>query len=401
MTARGTSFVDGEIASLKEAGLYFTIRTLQSAQASTATIDGKRVINLSSNNYLGLNTHPRLVKAAIEATEKYGVGAGAVRSIIGTMTPHVELEERLAKFKHTEAALTFQSGVLANQAAVGTVFGIGEAPGALVISDQLNHASIIDGVRLTKADRAIYGHKNMEELEKVLREAEKYTKILIITDGVFSMDGDVAPLPSIAELAQKFGAITYVDDAHGSGVLGRNGRGSVDHFNLHGKWDVQMGTLSKAVGVVGGYIASTQSFKDLMQRKARPFLFSTALPPAVAAATKASIDLLDSAEGETLITRLWDNTRYFKKELQSLGFNTGVSETPITPITIGDEKNALQFSQRLFEEGIFTQSIAYPTVPKGTARARTIVTATHTKEDLNTSLRAMDKVGKELHVIGK
>jgi glycine C-acetyltransferase len=385
-------FAEEELDGLRRQGLYRRLRVLGGAQGPRAVIDGREVINLSSNNYLGLATHPKLVRATVEATEKYGAGSGAVRTIIGTMELHLELEERLAKFKHTEATLVFQSGFTANLAVIPIVAGEGD----VIISDALNHASIIDGVRLSKAARKVYPHSDLNGLEKVLKEAqaEGFGRKLVITDGVFSMDGDICPLPGIVELAEKYGAITMIDDAHASGVLGRNGRGTVDHFGLHGRVDIQVGTLSKAVGVLGGYVATTRALVDLLIHRGRPFLFSTSHPPGVAAACLAALDVL---EGEPeLIERLWRNARYFKAGLLRLGLNTGHSETPITPVIAGDGAKAMKLSDRLFEEGVFAQGIGYPTVPHEKSRVRTIVTATHTQADLDFSLAKFEKVGREL-----
>ncbi len=389
-----TDFLVEELNSLKQAGLYRPLKELQSPQRPRSLIDGREVINLSSNNYLGLADDPRLKQAMIEATEAYGAGSGAVRTIIGTMTIHNRLEEKLAEFKHVEAAVVFQSGFTCNSGVIPVLVGEGDA----VISDELNHASIIDGCRLSKAKIHRFRHADMDDLERVLKETDgQYRRRLIITDGVFSMDGDIAPLPDIVELAEKYGCMTYVDDAHSSGVLGKNGRGSVNHFGLDGRVTVQVGTLSKAVGVLGGYVAGPRALIELLWHKGRPFLFSTSHPPGVAAACLKAIEIMES-EPE-LIDRLWENTRYFKKGLTDLGLDTGRSETPITPVIVGDEVKAMQLSDRLLEEGVFAQGIAYPTVPRGKARVRTIVTAAHTKEDLDEALAAFAKVGRELGLI--
>lgn len=390
-------FVDAELDGLKKAGLYRSLRILMAEQGPTTTIDGKKVINLSSNNYLGLTGHPALREAAIKAVRDWGVGTGAVRTIIGTMTIHEDLERKLAAFKHTEAALVFQSGFTANAGVLGPILGEGD----LVISDELNHASIIDGVRLTKADRAIYPHLDMAVLEQRLRDAQAkgYKKVVVVTDGVFSMDGDIAPLRQIAALCEKYGAISMVDDAHASGVLGKNGRGTVNHFGLDGKWDIQVGTLSKAIGAMGGYVATNQKVHVLMEHRARPFLFSTSHPPSVIATCSAAIDVLQSAEGEALIKQMWDNTAFFKKELERLGFNTGVSETPITPVIVGDGALAMRLSDELFAAGVFAQGIAYPTVARDKGRVRTIVTATHTQQELEQALDAFARVGKRLGIV--
>ncbi|MDI6600381.1 MAG: glycine C-acetyltransferase [Thermoanaerobacteraceae bacterium] len=391
--ANQLEFLKERIAELKEQGLYHDLKVLGSPQGARAVINGKEVINLSSNNYLGLANHPKLKEAAIEATKKYGAGAGAVRTIIGNMSIHEELERKLAEFKGAEAVLVFQSGFTANMGTIPALVDEGD----VIISDELNHASIIDGCRLSKAEVKRYKHSDMKDLEEVLKSCTGYNHKMIITDGVFSMDGDIARLPEIVELAEKYGAITYVDDAHASGVLGRSGRGSVDHFNLHGRVDVQIGTLSKAIGVVGGYVAGRKELKDYLIQRGRPLLFSTAPTPGVAAACIAAIDILSSDTSYT--DKLWDNTRYFKAALKEMGFNTGNSETPITPVIVGDSKLANALSDNLFEEGVFAQSIVYPTVPMGRARVRTIVTADHTKEDLDFALKAFERVGKRLNII--
>jgi glycine C-acetyltransferase len=400
-TARGRNplaFLDAEIEDLKAKGIYRHLRVVQSEQRSRCVIDGKEVITLSSNNYLGLNTHPKLREAAIRAVERYGAGSGAVRTIAGTMSLHEELEARLAAFKHVEATLTFQSGFTCNTGVIPVL-----APeGAVIVSDALNHASIIDGIRLTKAERKVFPHADMDGLRRVLREvrgapggAER--TVLVLTDGVFSMDGDIARLPEIVEAAEDAEAIVYVDDAHSSGVLGRNGRGSVDHFDLHGRVHVQVGTLSKAIGVLGGYVAGSAALRTILEHRARPFLFSTSHPPAVAAACIAAIDVLET-EPE-LIERLWANARFFKAGLERLGFDTGHSETPITPVIVGKGALAMKLSDRLFEEGVFAQGIGYPTVPEDKSRVRTIVTAEHSREELEACLAAFETVGRELAII--
>jgi len=387
-------FINAELDALKEKGLYRNLRVLQGEQGAEVNYDGKKVLQLSSNNYLGLNTHPRLRKAMIDAIEKYGAGSGAVRTIAGTMSLHEELEQKLAEFKHVGGTLVLQSGFTANMGVIPQVVDDGD----LIISDQLNHASIIDGVRLSKAARAVYAHSDVNDLERVLKEkASQYRRILIITDGVFSMDGDIAPLPDIVSAAEKYNAIVMIDDAHASGVLGRNGRGTVDHFDLHGRVHIQVGTLSKAIGVLGGYIAGPAPLRDLLIHRSRPFLFSTSHPPAVAAACIAAIDVL--LEEPQLIQRLWDNTSFFKDGLTRLGFNTGHSETPITPVIVGKGDLAMKFSDRLFANGVFAQGIGYPTVPEEKSRIRTIVTAQHTKEQLQFALDVLEKVGKELAII--
>ena len=392
------AFLDAEIDELKAKGLYRRLRVIESEQKSRCIIDGREVITLSSNNYLGLNTHPRLREAAETAVREYGAGSGAVRTIAGTMSLHEELERRLAEFKHVEAVLTFQSGFTCNTGVIPIV-----APeGATIVSDALNHASIIDGIRLTKADRKIFPHGDMAALRSALREvraapggAER--TVLVITDGVFSMDGDIARLPEIVDAAEEAEAIVMVDDAHASGVLGRNGRGSIDHFDLHGRVHVQVGTLSKAIGVLGGYVAGPAALRTVLEHRARPFLFSTSHPPAVAAACIAAIDVLES-EPE-LIERLWENSRFFKAGLGRLGFDIGESETPITPVIVGAGALAMRLSDRLFEEGVFAMGIGFPTVPEERSRVRTIVTAEHSREELQTCLAAFEKVGRELAII--
>jgi len=387
------AFVDQELEALREKGLFRTLRELQGPQQARSVFDGHEVINLSSNNYLGLTTHPRLVEAAIRATEKYGAGSGSVRTIAGTMTLHEELEQKLAAFKHTEAALVFQSGFTCNSGIIPVLVEQGDA----ILSDELNHASIIDGIRLTRAERKIWAHANLDALETALKETQAARRRLIVTDGVFSMDGDVADLPGIVDLAERYGAMVYVDDAHASGVFGRNGRGTVDHFNLHGRIHVQVGTLSKAIGSLGGYVASTQGLRDLLIQRGRPFLFSTSHPPSVSAACIAALDVL--REEPELIDRLWDNTRYFKEGLQRLGLNIGASQSPITPVIAGEGRKATRLSDRLFEEGVFAQAIGYPTVPDAKSRVRTIVTATHTRTDLDQALAAFETVGNELGLV--
>ena len=395
-TRNPMAFLDAEIEDLKAKGLYRRLRVVESEQKSRCVIDGREVITLSSNNYLGLNTHPRLRQAALDAVEKFGAGSGAVRTIAGTMSLHEELEARLATFKHTEAVLTFQSGFTANTGVIPIL-----APeGATIVSDALNHASIIDGIRLTKAERKIFPHGDIDVLRQALAEVrgkDADRTILVITDGVFSMDGDIAKLPEIVEAAEEADAIVYVDDAHASGVLGRNGRGTVDHFDLHGRVHVQVGTLSKAIGVLGGYVASTQSLRTVLEHKARPFLFSTSHPPAVAAACLAAIDVLE--QEPQLIEKLWDNTRHFKAGLERIGFDTGNSETPITPVIVGAGALAHRFSDRLFEEGVFAMGIGFPTVPEDKSRVRTIVTAEHSTEELDICLEVFERVGRELAII--
>ena len=389
-----------EISDLHAKHLYRPLRVMTGAQAASTIMDGRPVISLSSNNYLGLATHPHLVRAALDAVRDLGVGSGAVRTIAGTMELHEELERRLATFKHTEAVLTFQSGFTANSGVIPTITGERD----LIVSDELNHASIIDGVRLSKASRAVFPHRDVDGLEAVLRDARAkdgpsgaYEHILVITDGVFSMDGDIAPLPGICEVAERYGAAVMVDDAHASGVLGRNGRGTVDHFDLHGRVDIQVGTLSKAVGVLGGYVAGRQHLRDYLVQRSRPFLFSTSHPPAVAAACLAAIDVLE--QDTARIERLWDNTRFFKAGLKDLGFDTGVSETPITPVFVRDSEKAGRMSDRLLELGIFAQAVVYPTVALDKARIRTIVTSEHSRDQLQQCLDGFATVGRELGII--
>ncbi len=384
---------EGEIDALKQKHLFRRLRIVNGEQKAACNIDGKEVINLSSNNYLGLTTHPHLMEAARRAIDTHGVGTAAVRTIIGTMDLHQQLEERLATFKHTEATLTFQSGFATNQAIIQALLEEQDA----VLSDELNHASIIDGIRLSKCQRYIYKHVDMNDLEDKLKQAQNARTKLIITDGVFSMDGDLGPLRDIVELAERYGAATYVDDAHASGVLGRNGRGSVDHWDLNGRVDVQVGTFSKAIGAQGGYMAGLQSLRDYLIHRARPFLFSNALPPSVMATCIAALDVLE--QEPQLIDKLWENTRYFKGALQRLGFDIGKSETPITPVIVGSGERAMKLSDRLFEEGVFAQGIGYPTVPEAKSRVRTIITAAHTRENMDAAIAAFEKVGRELGII--
>ncbi|MEX2548424.1 MAG: glycine C-acetyltransferase [Chloroflexota bacterium] len=394
------AYLENELDDLRAKNLYRPLRVMRGPQEPHTNMDGKPVISLSSNNYLGLATHPRLIEAALAAVRDLGAGSGAVRTIAGTMELHQELERRLAEFKHTEAVLTFQSGFAANSGVIPTI----TTEQDLIVSDELNHASIIDGVRLSKASRAVFPHRDVDGLDKVLREARAsggangaYRSILVITDGVFSMDGDIAPLPGICDVAERYEAAVMVDDAHASGVLGRNGRGTIDHFDLHGRVDIQVGTLSKAIGVLGGYVAGRQHLRDFLIQRSRPFLFSTSHPPAVAAACLAAIDVLEQ-EPER-IERLWDNTRFFKKGLAELGFDTGVSETPITPVIVGESAVAGDMSQRLFELGIFAQAVVYPTVALDKARIRTIVSSEHSRDDLQACLDAFATVGRELRLI--
>ncbi|MCY7912370.1 glycine C-acetyltransferase [Bacillus haynesii] len=383
------NFLASELDTMKENGTFQDLPIIESLQGSTVKMKGKDIIQLSSNNYLGLTSHPRLQKAAEEAVKRYGAGTGSVRTIAGTFTMHDELEKKLASFKNTEAALVFQSGFTANQGILSSILTKDD----IVISDELNHASIIDGIRLTKAGKKVYQHADMEDLEKILKKSMNYRMRLIVTDGVFSMDGDIAPLPEIVRLAEQYDAFVMVDDAHASGVLGENGRGTVHHFGLDGKVHIQVGTLSKAIGVLGGYAAGSKVLIDYLKHKGRPFLFSTSHPPAVTAACIEAVNVL--MEEPSLIKKLWDNTSYFKKELEKIGLPLIKSETPITPILIGDEAEACRFSNTLFELGLFAQAIVFPTVPKGKARIRTIMTAQHSKEELDQALEIIETGAKK------
>lgn len=388
------TFLKEKIEQLKADGVYRVLPVNYGPCDGVINLNGKEVINLCSNNYLGLANHERVKRAAIEAVEKYGAGSGAVRTIVGNMYLHEELEKILAEFKREEAVCVFQSGFMCN---LGTIQAITDR-GDLIISDELNHASIIDGIRLSRADKAIYKHSDMEDLENILKEKRHlYNNVLIVTDGVFSMDGDIAKLPEIVELAEKYECLTYVDDAHGSGVLGENGRGTVDHFGLHGKVDFSIGTLSKAIGVVGGYVAGSKTMKEWLLHRGRPILFSTSLPPAAIGAIIESVKIL--METSEYTDRLWENARYFKEKVASLGFNTGHSQTPITPIIVGDEAKTMLFSKTLLENGVFVSGIVYPTVPKGTGRIRCMISAVHTKAQLDEAIRIIEKVGKELNII--
>jgi glycine C-acetyltransferase len=388
------AYLHDQIEQWKAEGTYQRLRILQSESAAEARFDGKNVINLASNNYLGLTTHPKLREAALDATRKYGVGSGAVRTISGTMTLHMQLEERIAAFKNVEACVVFQSGFAANAGTVSAIL----TPDDHIISDELNHASIIDGCRLSKAKIHVFPHKDVAAAEKILAGLESVPgRKLLISDGVFSMDGDIGPLPGLVAAAEKHGAIMMVDDAHSSGVLGRNGRGTIDHFDLNGRVEVQVGTLSKAIGVLGGYVCGSRDLIEFLYHRARPFLFSTSHPPAVAAACIAAFDVLEQ-EPER-IAALWDNTRYFKAGLQSAGFNTGISETPITPVIVGEAKTAHQLSRELFNEGVLATGIGFPTVAKDKARVRTIVAATHTKSELDRALEVFRKVGRKMGII--
>ncbi|MFC2081952.1 glycine C-acetyltransferase [Candidatus Bipolaricaulota bacterium] len=386
-------FIDQALTDLREKGLYNTIRTIESASEAWVTIDGRRVLNMCSNNYLGLANNERLCAAAKKAIDEFGVGPGAVRSIAGTMSLHIELEERIARFKKTEAALSVQSGLNTNLAVIPLLMGKED----IIFTDELNHASIIDGVRLTKAQKAIYAHADMDSLAAILDEHKEIAKKLIVTDGVFSMDGDLAPLPEIVELAEQYGAMVMVDDAHGEGVLGDHGRGIVDHFGLHGRVEIECGTMSKAFGVMGGFIAGNANIVEYLRQRARPFLFSSAATPADVAACIESIAVLE--ESDELVLRLWENADYFKAQLQDLGFDTGVSQTPITPVMLGDASTAWDFSKRLFEEEVFGTAIAFPTVPKGKARIRVMLSAAHGRDDLDFAIGKFARVGREMGVI--
>jgi glycine C-acetyltransferase len=384
-----------DLDSLSNEGLFRPLRVLESPQMAEVVIAGRRRINLSSNNYLGLNTHPRLIEAAVKAANEWGAGSGAVRTIAGTQTIHEELETRLAAFKHTQSALCFQSGYTVNIGVIGSMLETGDC----VVSDKLNHASIIDGIRLTKADRILYEHVDVDDAERALKEARDkgYRRVLLITDGVFSMDGDIAPLPELVDRAEKYDAAVMVDDAHGTGVLGRNGRGTTDHFELHGRVALNIGTLSKALGVVGGYVAASQTVRDHLIHKARPFLFSSSHPPAVVMACIAAIDVLE--QEPELISQLWENARYLKKGLSELGFDIGRSETPITPVMCGEAAQAMALSDALMERGVFAQGIGFPTVARGKARVRTIVTATHTIAQLDSALSAFSESGRAIGLL--
>lgn len=388
------TFLKEKIEELKKDGVYRKLPVLETPSKAEVILNGKKVINLSSNNYLGFANHPRIKKAAIEAVEKYGAGSGAVRTIIGNMDIHENLEALLAKFKKDESAFLYQSAFNCN---AGTIQAVTDA-GDIIISDELNHASIIDGSRLSKAAKGIYKHSDMDSLEEVLKDARnKYRNILVITDGVFSMDGDIAKLPEIVALAEKYEAMTYVDDSHGSGVLGESGRGTIDHFGLHGRIDFSMGCLSKAIGVVGGYISGSNTVYEWLSHRARPSLFSTSMPPAaVGAVTEAITMLMESTE---YTDKLWDNAKYWKAKIGNLGYNTGHSETPITPVIIGDEAKTMEFSRKLLEKGVFVSAIVFPTVPKGTGRVRCMVTADHTKEQLDRAVEVFELVGKEMNIL--
>ena len=393
------AYLGDQLNDLRQRGTYFKLRVLEDEQDAVCTFDGKKVINVASNNYLGLTTHPKLREAAMAALQKYGVGSGAVRTITGTMRIHMELEEKIARFKNVEACVVFQSGFTANAGTVSAVLGKED----FIISDELNHASIIDGARLSRAKILVFRHKDLAHAEEQLASVKDQPgKKLMITDGVFSMDGDIGPLPGLCDLAEKYGAIMMVDDAHASGVLGKNGRGTIDHFGVHGRVDIQVGTLSKAIGALGGYVCGTRDLIEFLYHRGRPFLFSTSHPPSVAATCIAAFEVLE--QEPELIQKLWDNTNFFKKELGTLGFNIGgqttpKSETPITPIIVGEGRLAMEFSRELFKEGLMATGIAFPTVPEGKARIRTIMSAAHEREHLEKALEILARVGKRLGII--
>ena len=393
MRADPLQYLSAELASLREQGLYRRLRVLDDEQRAHTSVDHRSVVNLSSNNYLGLTTHPRLRQAAAAALETLGVGTGSVRPIAGTMAIHMELEQRLAAFKKTEAAVVFQSGFTANAGTVSSILTRDDA----IVSDELNHASIIDGARLSRATIKVFPHRDVDAARRILEELPRPQRKLLITDGVFSMDGDLGALPGLCDLADEFGCIMMVDDAHASGVFGEQGRGTIDHFGLHGRVDVQVGTLSKAIGALGGYVAGSRALIEFLYHRARPFLFSTSHPPSVAATCLAALDVLESEP--QWMRQLWDNARFFKSGLQALGFDTGVSESPITPVIVGDAALAMKFSDRLFEEGVFAQGIGFPTVARGKARVRTIVTATHTRDELQFALDCFTRVGGEVGIL--
>jgi len=399
MTASGRpqlGYLHDALEELKAKGLHFRLRVLQGEQLPVANFDGKDVINLSSNNYLGLTTHKLLRRAALAAVREWGVGAGAVRTIAGTMRPHMELEEQIARFKGTESCVVFQSGFTANAGTVAAILGKDD----LIISDELNHASIIDGCRLSRATIRVYKHADAADCERICQESAGWPgKKLLITDGVFSMDGDIAPLPQLCDLAEKYNCIMMVDDAHASGVLGRGGRGTVDHFGCHGRVDIQVGTLSKAIGAMGGYVCGSAELIDFLYHRARPFLFSTGHPPSVVATCQAAFTLLDSPGGERLIKKLWSNTKFFQRRLRKLGFSTGKTRTPITPIHVGEAAKAHEFSRSLYEAGVYISAVGYPTVPEGKARLRAIVTATHKRADLVRACEVLSEVGRSLGIL--
>ena len=387
------AYLDGELNALRDQGLFRPLRVLDGEQSAHASIDHRSVVNLSSNNYLGFTSHPRLRDRALDALTTLGVGTGSVRTIAGTMQIHMELERRLASFKRSEAAVVFQSGFAANAGTVAALLGRDD----VIVSDELNHASIIDGARLSRATIKVFPHRNVDAARAILADLPRGQRTLLITDGVFSMDGDLGSLPGLCDIADEFGCIMMVDDAHASGVFGAQGRGTVDHFGLHGRVDVQVGTLSKALGALGGYVAGSRSLIEFLYRRARPFLFSTSHPPSVAATCLAALDVLETEP--QWMELLWQNTRFFKAGLQTLGFDTGISESPITPVIVGESALAVRFSDRLFEEGVFAQGITFPTVARDKARVRTIVTASHTQAELQFALETFKKVGAELGII--
>ncbi len=390
------AYLGAALEELKQQQRYFHLRVLAGMQLPVATYDGKKVINLSSNNYLGLTSHPKLRQAATAAIRKYGVGAGAVRTIAGTMRIHMDLERQIARFKRAEACVVFQSGFAANAGTVAAILGKDD----LIISDELNHASIIDGGRLSKAAIRVFKHKDVADCAKICEETKDWPgRKLLITDGVFSMDGDIAPLPALCDLAEKYGCIMMVDDAHASGVLGRNGRGSVDHLGCHGRVDIQVGTLSKAIGAMGGYVCGSRDLIEYLYHRARPFLFSTSHPPSVTATCQAAFTLLASRAGAELVAKLWENTRYFQKGLAQQGFPPSASETPISPILVGDAAKAFELSRELFQRGVFAPAVGFPTVPEGKARLRAIVTATHTRKDLEKALDILGRAARKLDII--
>ena len=389
-------YLSDQLGDLRAKGTAPKLRVLEGEQKPVCVIDGREVINLASNNYLGLTTHKAVRKAAIEAVRHYGAGAGAVRTLAGTMKLHMELEEQIAAFKNVEACVVFQSGFTANAGTVSAVLGKDD----LIVSDELNHASIIDGARLSKATIKVFKHKDVKDCERILEETANWNgKKLIITDGVFSMDGDIAPLPELCDLAEKFNCIMMVDDAHSSGVLGRGGRGTVDHFGLHGRVHIQVGTLSKAIGAMGGYVCGSRDLIDFLYLRARPFLFSTSHPPATAAACQAAFKLLSSPQGEKLVKKLWANTKFFKRELKKRGFQFKVSETPIIPIHVGEAAKAFEFSKKLFEVGVYAPAVGYPIVAEGKARLRAIVSAGHKREQLLRAADILAEVGKPLGIV--
>ncbi len=393
MRADPLHYLADELDALRARGLYRRLRVLDGEQKARTSVDHRSVVNLSSNNYLGLTTHPKLRERAIEAIRMFGVGSGSVRPIAGTMSIHVELEQKLAAFKQTEATVVFQSGFTANAGTVSSILGKDD----FIVSDELNHASIIDGARLSRASIKVFPHRDAAAARAIVAALPRDRRTLIITDGVFSMDGDIGALPELCDVADEFGCIMMVDDAHASGVFGRHGRGTVDHFDLHGRVDVQVGTLSKAIGALGGYVAGSKALIEFLCHRARPFLFSTSHPPAIAAACLAAIEVLQTEP--QLIERLWDNTRFFKSGLQTLGFNTGTSESPITPVIVGDAARAMKLSDELFQEGVFAQGIGFPTVARDKARVRTIVTATHTRDELQFALDCFRTAGRAVGVI--